>query len=855
MKRYLKEILLILVAGICLLWQVQDSEIERQRARTKVLEEILWDYSENLPQTSEELSKATQLEKTRQDSYLEFHPSSTGPTTSITIAALDSLTTQYQNRLPKNGHLGLIQAEAFPVSQRVWEVLVDVSAHKNEFVLPNRDGFDYFVYSVPTQAHLPRLNLCIAWPVTSIFLEISIWFYFSIFGFTALFGILWFQSVSLGVRGLPSFLKSGFFMLISLILAGTMGWESAQRFQFDRQRLKDYRNEIKILQAGNVEPLFFNYRDIRHLLPFAEEAVYSLLKTEERILWQAKNQKLIGIREPLSNSISSAAFPAITLLLSLLFLLFFLQRKLKAEVTHVAHSLSDIRRPGSLTDKQIPIFDSSLMHLSQQIHKTNLAIQERDVQQKLMGRELFVKLSQSVGSEPGSTNQQIHCICLLIRTNPQESLHSLSARDWFENLNRYVSCVREAAQKVEGIVFYESGFQMGILFCGKEFEAVLLQRSMVCGLDILKQLGRNWSTLDEELQVGGLIFDGGLNLMLGETPSRQEILLGGSLMQKLESYLQDTMTEGLCAQNSLLARHPNLLFDTKELNSELQIINGVKDLKEHLSLLAIPSPELQRTALDLAALQHGEEILNTILEALPGFDESVMNKTILILKDYTTEDHNLSLILKYLELWLEDSNPELRNLALRLYGELPLRLNENALETLLSKVKSGASYALLRLVLRHYQGGYRKEWDLIFLDAPTVVQAEWGLLCFTRFHMPTGLDQMSKSLLQAKGEEVLQILGFFRRLEEHKLAFLQWYKINGTELARFLASILRQGERVSSFRVLQVIGCLNLEEFFEDLVLRCEKSLDSELKKEILNTLKQLGADAFMTTGVTYADS
>jgi len=304
-----------------------------------------------------------------------------------------------------------------------------------------------------------------------------------------------------------------------------------------------------------------------------------------------------------------------------------------------------------------------------------------------------------------------------------------------------------------------------------------------------------------------------------------------------------------------LQRHPNLLFDTQNPNSEQRQILGVKDLKEHLSLLSIPSPELQRTALDLASLQHEPQILKTILSALPTFDESVLAKTMILLKDYTTEDHSLTMILSHLEQWLEDSNPEIRNLALRLYGELPLRLDEEALEKLLSKVKSGASYALLRLVLRHYQGRYRKEWDLIFLDAPAVVQAEWGHLCFTRFHMPSGLDQMAASLLKAKGEEILQILGFFRRLEEQKSGFLQWYKIHGTELSRFLASILRQGERVSSFRVLQVIGALNLDEFFEDLVLRCEKSLDSDLKKEILNTLKQLGADAFMTTGVTYADS
>ncbi|MBW7876073.1 MAG: hypothetical protein H3C47_08810 [Candidatus Cloacimonetes bacterium] len=855
MKRYLKEILILLAASLFLFWQIQNAEKSRQESRTKILEEILWEYSESLPRSYEELKQIVSLEVARQESYLQFHPGFTAPSQDTTIASLDFLTARFLSRIPPQGHLGLLQAEPFEISSRVWEVLKDVSAHKQEFVLPERDGYDYFVYTIPAKPHLPQLNLCIAWPSVSIFYEIGIWFYISILGFFILFGFFWYQSVSIGVRSLPSSLRTISLIIVSLILAWALGWDTAKQMQSNRQRLLAYQNEIRILKSGNIKPLSFDYREIRHLLPFEEEAIYSLNRNGERVLWQVQHKKLIGIREPVLNSSAHIISSGILFFILFVFFLIWVQKRHKQEVSQLVHSLADIRKPGSLSADHVPVFDTDLNHLFHKIQETSLAIQQRDVQQKLMGRELFVKLSQSVGTEPGNNSQCIHSICLLISPNQQDSLHSLSARDWFENLNRYVFCIREAAQKVDGIVFYESGFQMGILFCGKEYEAVLLQRSMICGLDILKQLGRKWSTLDEELQISGQIFDGKLSLMLGETSSRQEILLGGSLMNHLESSLKHTSFPGLTAKNSLLERHPNLLFDTQNLNSEQRQILGVKDLKEHLSLLAIPSPELQRTALDLASLQHEPQILKTILSALPTFDESVLAKTMILLKDYTSEDHSLTMILSHLEEWLEDSNPEIRNLALRLYGELPLRLDEEALEKLLSKVKSGASYALLRLVLRHYQGRYRKEWDLIFLDAPAVVQAEWGHLCFTRFHMPSGLDQMAASLIKAKGEEILQILGFFRRLEEQKSGFLQWYKIHGTELSRFLASILRQGERVSSFRVLQVIGALNLEEFFEDLVLRCEKSLDSDLKKEILNTLKQLGADAFMTTGVTYADS
>ncbi len=846
MKRWGREIFYTLFLGLLFAAWIFLTHSSLSKEREQEAAEILKTLARDINRA--EFLKALETEKIRQHSFQQYqeNPEELSEYQLEVLAADAIVAGRLEGNRPylkafviEEGHPGL--------GARIKRILSDLAAHRDDFEF-QEEGTPR-ILATPILADQRRLHAAISFEVPD--LQESIGWYTP---------LLFLLALALGYQflGLQKARRQGFsrfsrrFLPVAIFLLGAMFVLLKEPLSHQNRVLKEravYRGELAMLKGVSTKNLKLGYQEIRQHLPFAEDAIYHLEKVGGTLLFQPHKNGLRGFFLSDSYRIMDALYAWLALAVFFLVLLELICRR--AYRNHLL--LSEEIRESMGEDELSPVelTEPELYGLQESFVKTREMIRQREIEQRLMARDVLMHLTCSLGFRPGSSSWKTDAWGLVLQIRDPQKLNDLSARDFFSAYSEWLQVIRSAARKVEGIVAREQGLGVQVLFASAGLGKILMQRALVAALDVQARIRRE-APVFAEAGLVALVQFGELEVELADTRHRQDILLGGRLMERLDGAGLGGLREGIFIPLQYSQEARSLVFVLEEHGDYLQV-HGVKSLNEHLELLAVPSSELRSTALQLAQLQPGQETVRAILGYFPDFSDEERKKASEVLRAAMTVPVARQNIEQQVQDWLHSTDDNQRKLAFYLYGQLDLELSTEEASTLLTLEGLVTDQELLALILRHWKGESRPEWSSRLEQSEPLIQAEWAWQCLIRFGDENSIPVILEILEDEDLLERYEVLGILSRLKDVE-AELRFQLQNGLNRVRprfysVLSTILKSAAgRQDLFVVLSVIASWELTEFIPVLVEKYRNTLDRDLKREIRETLALLGADRFLVS-------
>ncbi|PCJ17918.1 MAG: hypothetical protein COB02_12690 [Candidatus Cloacimonadota bacterium] len=754
---------------------------------------------------------------------------------SLSERVLSEAFSSYFKENSSQENLGLsfcLESPISEISSKTLQILKDVSSLRDDsFIIPDRDGFMYFVYPIANtslhrviQIEKSEIEKDFIWSIVFWGL-ICFFFYYLIWYF-----------LSYKNSRLSYFHRIQFIQVITFYACFSLFWNSSTLYYDYEQQVRTRKHERDILEKKSLKKLHFSYDELREILPLEKDVIYHLIQKYNEYFLQLGNKEILGkqIVEKKSQDKEEIILLVLYFILLNLFLYFLLRgysKFYKKASLEIINNFDGMKKSdfdnGSFVD---------LDHLKKSFIQTYESLKERKNKQIFLSKKIYKSLGES------ENNKEV--FTLYLQLNDIEQIENLASKNYFAKQNYMIQIIRSVAKRQGGEVFYE-GRHSYCLFFHHQRKSVSLQRSIICAMNIVNELKK------DDLIMKAYVFWEKLSYSLAETKNQKDIIIQSSFNEKSKVIEKERF--GIFVEKSESENLDETIFEKLAYDEYVKVLS-VKSIDNHLLLLSSGSVELQKSVLDLVSLKQDDLVFESILDNISEFDESLSDQVALILITYFDDFKKRQQLLEKLKSIKETTNSFAIRIALKCYKRLKLSLSDQELEMISSLNFKEFEEDILHLCLDGESNDRASIHESRARASTTNVQAHFFILQFERTKESKYLDELftcyEKSFNENNEQSLNYILKLFLRinLKSDNLllsTFLNWYK-KQKHLSFYLKKGLDHPKRSLVFSYLFVISALKLEDMTEVLVAKYQRTLDQELQTEILETLMLLGGDNFL---------
>ena len=643
-------------------------------------------------------------------------------------------------------------------------------------------------------------------------------------------------------------------ILLLILLPGIfLSFQSPALLKEQEKQIRHQR-EIEVINRRALSVIKPSYEKVRHLLPFQDGGIYYVDNGADLLLFTATLGELRG--KYFSNLRGSKIEELFALLLLFVISIFGYMWLFRDSGKFWRQLNSRLEQQiGDGNSWSIPEVPSrSVVYDHWDIWRLQLEaekdIQTRTLQQRLVGFEFEKLLESSSGSNSASFPKELQCVVVCVAPSNPKNLEGQPARDYFDDMNRFLEIFRNTCVKYGGVPFLDAHWHQKAFFSLKR-DFLSRQRAILFGLDFVKRLKE--LDLPSGVSYGAIAKSGHLDLTKVGKGLKHEVLVKGIVLQECDEAMKlfDPF-QGFWIHDEMMTESLRGSFDLAlKRNGVWNEVTGVKNVGDHLSLLDFSSSELQRTALELLSFQTDYAVLDKVLEKIPSLEPEVIDQAVAIICDYLNDESSRSKIFEKILNWSKQGYDETTLRILSVFHKQTLSLRKSEIDCLLKLMKPINQEIVLSLILENSSSEYLDELDFHIKHSSALVKSRWALIKFQEKPSVEYLIELYDYLVESDDIFLPEILRVWGELKVDKKSltgecFINWYQQNSENfLARILALI--ESENMSiRLKSLSVVSHLKLSDTEPELVRIYNLSREPEFKSEIIFTLQNLGSSSYL---------
>ena len=634
--------------------------------------------------------------------------------------------------------------------------------------------------------------------------------------------------------------------IILILQSNMLGREQAKQLRHQR--------EIEVVNRKSLDFVKPSYTRVRHLLPFKDGSIYTIQNNNELLMFTASLGRLTGKHYVSANEGKTAEFLTLVLLLFLSTLGYFrvfrdsnqfwnqFSERLEKQVLGIEPSFNILEYNENLAYDNWDLLRSQL--------ETENQVKRRALQQRLVNYESEAIMGTKMISDSKLNSKDVNCVVVCVAPNNFVDINDKSALDYFDDLNKFLKIYRDTCAKYGGSPFMDAHWHQRAMFSfPKSF--LSSQRAILFGLDFIKQLEA--FDLVSYMPYRVIAKQGSLNIRKVSSNFKHETFIKGAVLQECDAAMELLeSSSGLWIEKDLITDtlRSSFKFNPNKLDEWCEV-SGVKNVKDHLSLLNFPSCELQRTALELLSFRSDQNVLNKILDKLPTLEPEVEDQAVSILNDYLSIDETRSKIFDQIVKWAEEDCDEIVLKVLMEFNKQSVNLNKSEIDILLKLNKPIHEEVALRLILHNTDYENLEDLEVRIKSLSNFLKSRLVLIKCNEQPSFECLDELYNYLQETDEEFLNHILEMWCALKiDRKSAvsvyFNEWIEDKKEIFLNRLLDLVKSESISIKLKSLRVISNLKLSDTESQLVQIFYDCKDPEIKSEILFTLQNVGSNAYL---------